>query len=40
MAKVIGVEAVAKALAHRADAIGKEGRYSVIVGFSAAYALY
>lgn len=40
MARVIGVEAVAKALHHRADLVGKEGHYNVIVGYSAAYALY
>lgn len=36
MARVQGVEAIAKALQHRADAVGADGKYSVIVGFTAA----
>ncbi len=40
MARVEGVERVAKSLQKRAERIGGESRVSVIVGYTAAYALY
>lgn len=40
MARVEGIEAVAKSLQHRAELVGAEGKYSVIVGYTAAYAVF